>query len=127
MKLKEIAAAMLLFVMIASSVINVICINDMCLEMQTLIQNTADASEKEKWEEAQANAQKAIKLWEKKDSYTHIVLRHSEIDTLSDALFDLYAAVNEENSRQTAAVAKKVLYHLDSIAKMEMPSFGSIF
>lgn len=127
MKSKEIAAAVLLSVMILAAAVNVACINRLCGEISELVSKAADAARINDWDSAERFSDSAMTLWERKDSYTHVVLRHSEIDTLSDALFDYYAAICEKNGGQSTAAAKKVQYHIESISGMEMPSFGSVF
>ncbi len=127
MKTKEVAAAVLLAVMIIVAAVNVAAINRLCDELSEHIEKAFDSLRNGDWETTEYYSESAMTLWERKDSYTHIVLRHSEIDTLSDALFDFYAAVREKNGGQSSAAAKKVLYHIESISKMEMPSFGSVF
>ena len=127
MKSKEIAATVLLSAMIIASAINVACINRLCADMSELVEKATDAAGQNNWDSAESLSDSAMTLWERKDSYTHVVLRHSEIDILSDALFDFYAAVREKNGGQSSAAAKKVQYHIESISRMEMPSFGSVF
>ena len=99
MKIKEIAAAVLLSVMILAAAVNVACINRLCSEISELVSKAADAARMNDWDSAERFSDSAMTLWERKDRYTHVVLRHSEIDILSDALFDYYAAICEKNGR----------------------------
>ena len=116
---KEIFSISLLAVMLITAFINIWCINKLTDEMTVLITESADAAKAENWTRAEECAELAEKTWYEKDGYTHIVLRHSEIDTVSDALYEFLSYIYERDALGTASGAKKVIYHLDSIYKME--------
>ena len=70
---------------------------------------------------------KAIDRWLASDGYTHIFIRHSEIDAASDIFYDLRGDILAEDSEGAEADAEKLLYHLQSIYGMERISLKSIF
>lgn len=96
-------------------------------ELTQLVGTSTEAAKAGDWYKAEKYINKAIKTWKSKDSYTHIVLRHSEIDILSDALYEYMRDVLEKNEDTATASSKKLLYHLESLAQMERLRFGSIF
>lgn len=124
---KEIMAVSLLAAMMLTSIINIRCIEKLTNEISEIVGQSVEAAEAEDWLNAEINVRRAETMWNEKDGYTHIVLRHTEIDTVSDALYDLIKAIFENNSQSAAAEAEKVLYHLDSISRMEQLRLGSIF
>ena len=117
----------MLAVMLVTSLINIRSIEKLTNEISDIVSQSAEAAKKEDWLNAEVNIRRAETMWNEKDGYTHIVLRHTEIDTVSDALYDLIKAIYENSSETAAAEAEKVLYHLDSISRMEQLRLGSIF
>ena len=75
---------------------------------------------------AASEAEAAMTTWQSEADYVHIVLRQGEIDAVSDAFFDLLAALRSEDGQADAAYLC-VLYHLDSIARMDCPRLSGIF
>ena len=84
---KEIFAFVLLAAMIIASLINIGGIVKLTDSLTDTVSKSAEYAGREDWEKAIYYIEQAIKEWNDNDSYTHIVLRHSEIDTLSDALY----------------------------------------
>jgi len=71
-------------------------------------------------EEAEALLKNTSDKWLSLDGYTHIFIRHSEIDSATDAFFD---AIDSPSSGSYG----KLIAHLDSLMGMEKLSLGSIF
>ena len=124
---KEVFAIALLGALIAVSVLNIGGIVRLTDELTETVELASAAAENENWDSAEIQAEKAIASWKAKDSYTHIVLRHSEIDTLSDALYDFLNDIMDKNVGAAEASSQKVIYHLESISQMERLRLGSIF
>ena len=67
-----------------------------------------------------------MEAWHSAAEYTHIMLRQGEIDAVSDAFFDLSAALREGEEKSTDAYLR-LYYHLDSIERMDALRLSSIF
>ena len=96
----------------------------------TLCEMTGQAGElaaEEKFEEAAAALEEAIALWEGSESYTHIFIRHAEIDAASDAFYELQSAIFSHDADAAAAGCGKLLYHLRSMSSMEHVTVKSVF
>jgi len=124
---KELLAAGLLAAMLIAAFVNIHYICRLTGEVADLSALAEDAAVCGDWEGAARYAQRAIDRWSAADSYTHIVLRHGEIDAVSDALYDLLAETCAESSGSAEAAAQRAAYHLNSIAGMERIRFGSLF
>ena len=61
------------------------------------------------------------------DGYTHIFIRHSEIDSTTDAFFELMSDVRSGDAESAAGSYEKLLAHLSSLYTMERVTLGSIF
>ena len=68
----------------------------------------------------------ALERWLKADSYTHIFIRHSEIDSTADAFYELREVLLAEELEGCDAAYGKLRYHIISIQEMEHPRLGSI-
>ena len=124
---KELFALTLLGALIAVSLLNIGGIVKLTDELTRTVKLSSAAARSENWDSAEKQAEKAIASWKANDSYTHIVLRHSEIDALSDALYDFLYDIMDKNMGAAEASSQKVIYHLESISRMERLRLGSIF
>ena len=124
---KEIFSVCLISVMLIAALVNTYCINSLTTEMNGFIEESIEAIKKDDWEYAENQIKLAEKLWIDKKGYTHIVLRHSEIDTVSDALYDCVAYVRDQSVHAAVTAAQKVMYFLNSMYDMERVRFGSVF
>ena len=76
---------------------------------------------------ANTEMNKALDIWESEENYTHVFIRHSEIDTISDVLYDTLSAINNREKYDAEFLLQKLQHHLDTLVKMERISIGSIF
>ncbi|MCD8066065.1 MAG: DUF4363 family protein [Oscillospiraceae bacterium] len=70
---------------------------------------------------------RAADLWEAEEWYTHVFVRHTEVDAVSDAVYELLGSLLNEEWGETTGGYEKLRYHLESIRKLEHLSVGSIF
>ena len=75
---------------------------------------------------AVSEAEAAMELWQSEADYAHIVIRQGEIDAVSDAFFELLAALRSGEDEGEGSYLS-LLYHLDSLARMDHLRLSSIF
>ncbi len=75
---------------------------------------------------AASEAEAAMKLWQSKADYAHIVLRQEEIDAVSEAFFELLAELRSGDGESDTAYLN-ILYRLDGIGRMEHLRLSSVF
>ena len=68
----------------------------------------------------------ALDMWLGADGYTHIFIRHSEIDAISDSFYDLYDALLSGETDSLAPAYEKLIYHLESVNDIEHLSLRSL-
>lgn len=124
---REITAAALLLLLVFASLWNIRRIDALTGELETLLRRSEQAALDGSFPQAESIASDALARWLASDSYTHIFIRHSEIDSTSDAFYELLERVAEHDADGLPSAYEKLLYHLDSIASMEHVSIGSIF
>lgn len=121
---RELIAGVLMITLIALCALNIAHVDRLTAAMLDEIQLSREACERGDRESARGHFELALENWLSADAYTHIFIRHSEIDTLTDAFYDLLSSV--ENGDECSGAYEKLIYHLESIASMERISLGSI-
>ena len=124
---REIWAAMLLAILFAGSLWNIRAIDRLTDKIGQYLDRSEQAIASGDTASAEKELQTALDIWLKSDSYTHIFIRHPEIDGTADAFYEALQALMEgEDEKEISAQYDKLRYHLESISRMEHLSFGSI-
>lgn len=122
---RELAAGALLLLLMAGAWWNIHAVDTLTGEIMGDLDASQTAGEQGDHLAAQAALDKALNRWLEADSYTHIFIRHAEIDSTADAFYELQAQLLAGEGDSSAAY-DKLRYHLDSIHRMEHPSLGSV-
>ena len=122
---RELAAGALLLLLIAGAWWNIRAVDSLTGDILAGLDASQAAEEQGDNPGAQAALDAALNRWLEADSYTHIFIRHAEIDSTADAFYELQSQLLSGEGDSSAAY-DKLRYHLDSIQRMEHPSFGSI-
>lgn len=123
---REISASAILLLMLLFSLWNLRQIDTLTGEIEKLLHYSSAAAEQSDFTTAEDAALRALDIWLHADGYTHIFIRHPEIDSTSDAFYELLAAIGAHESDALGAAYGKLLYHLHSIDSMEHVSLGSL-
>ena len=122
---RELAAGTLLALLIAGAWWNIRAVDQITGEIMAGLDTAQAAEARGQPEEAREALDKALKRWLEADRYTHIFIRHAEIDSTADAFYELQSQLLSGEGDSSAAY-DKLRYHLESIRQMEHPSLGSI-
>ena len=112
---RELAAGLLLLALIGGAIYNIFYVGKLTRDISGDLYASQEALTAGNGERAEEYAERALQKWLGAEQYTHIFVRHSEIDATADAFYD---GIDKAYS--------KLLYHLSSIATMEQISLGSI-
>ena len=124
---KELFTALLLMGIFTACLINISYIGKLTGEINELISQSMELADRGEWKAAAKSAETAVNLWHAHDAYTHIVIKHADIDSATDALHDLLAEIYSESCGNVNGTALKARYHFECIYNMEKISFGSVF
>ena len=124
---REWTAAALLALLFALSLLNIAYLDRLIGEIGAELAVSQSLAESGRFVEAEQALDRAVTRWVEANSYTHIFLRHPEIDSTSDAFFELKQLLAEENAEGFPSAFDKLIYHLHSIDEMEHLRLGSIF
>lgn len=127
MKKREFTAVFVLAAMLLLSIWNLKKIDSLTDSIIVLLSKSQNDADNLDTRAALKALNDGLEIWLESDRYTHIFIRHSEIDSTTDAFYELKESLMGENSISTRAAYGKLRYHLESIDKMEHPSLGSIF
>lgn len=124
---KCILAAVLLAALIALSVWNIRYLDAFTGELNAGVELARRQWRDDNFPAAAETLRGTIDLWRSRDGYTHILIRHSEIDATSDVFYELLASVLEEDAAEAEAHSEMLFYHLSSILEMERVTLKSVF
>ena len=124
---KEHWAAALLILMLCGAVINVRYIEKKTEEITGLLEISRDYYNTGYYEMAEECLDSAIETWLDSDGYTHIAIRHTQIDSATDALYELKNEIESHEKGTADGAYGKIIAQLVSIAGMEHVTVGSIF
>ena len=123
---KEWIAAILLALLFAAALLNIACLDRLIGRIGEDVAHAQDLAGRGDFLAAEAALDTAIERWIAANSYTHIFIRHPEIDSTSDAFFELKELLAEENADGFPSAFDKLMYHLNSIDEMEHIRLGSV-
>lgn len=124
---KELFAAALLCLILVLALWNTREIGKLCGEIGDLVERSAAEAERENWQESQCLFDDALSLWRSRESYTGIVLRHTDLETLTDDFYELSEHLRTRDAPAALSAASLVREHLRGIAEIESFAIGSIF
>lgn len=124
---KEITALSLLILLFAGSLLNLYCLDKTIDGVKQEVDSSYDSFLSGDSTAAAEELEKAIMRWEDASTYTYIVVRHSEIDSTSEALFETLGLVKEGEHGEAEGAYRSLFYHLKNLVDMERVTLGSIF
>jgi hypothetical protein len=124
---KEIFAVGLLLFLITAAFLNLIYLRRFTDRLLGLADEAYRCTTVGQWEEAKNKAEEAVKIWSDSDSYTHILIRHSEVDGTSDAFCSLLGEMYKKNSGGAKGAYTALRQHIEGIYAMEKFSLKAIF
>lgn len=124
---RELVASALLLLLALGSWWNIRRVDSLTYELESRLEESENAAAQQRFDDAASYAEGALALWLESDGYTHIFIRHSEIDGASDAFYELTELIYQRDGDGLPSAYAKLKYHLDSIASMEHISLGSVF
>lgn len=124
---KEILAGAIFLVVILCVFLNIFFINKMMDELFELIDSSEASAMSEDWISAESSAEKAAEIWKKNEKYTHIVLRHSEVNETSEAFFNFLESIYTKDPGSVKGNTRLLKSRLQEIIDIESITVGSVF
>lgn len=124
---REIAAVLLLAALFGASFWNNRRLDALTNEVKQHLALSEKALRADDRDRAEAELDAAARIWTAAAHYTHIFLRHPELDNVSDAFFALRQGLLAGDGLELGAAFDLLRYHLECIDSMEHVSLGSVF
>ena len=124
---KEVLAVALLLSLMTIAIINLIYLKKFTNKLMGLADEAYGCVTVGQWEEAKKKAEETEKFWTSKEAYTHIAIRHSEINEASEAFYEMLSEFYKEDSGGAKGAWLAVKSNIQSIYGMEKLSIKSIF
>lgn len=123
---REIAALALLAALFSASFFNIRHLRGFTGGLASNVEASRSAFDAGDYGRAEALLRGALSEWEGAEGYTHIFIRHSEIDAASDAFCELLGSLAARDEG-AAGDYEKLLNRISSLYTMERLTLGSIF
>lgn len=124
---KEIAAAIILIALFAGVMVNIKVSGNIILSLEDDVTAAYESARNGDFDRAKPQLDAAIEHWMSLDGYTHIFMRHSEINSTTEAYFQLKSDIYAEDIGAAEGSYSLLMADLDSLMSMEQLSLGSIF
>ena len=124
---KELAAAIILALLLTGVMVNIRVASNIILSLKEDVTAAYQSAEKGDFDRAKPQLDAAVEHWMSLDGYTHIFIRHSEINSTTEAFFQLKSDIYAEDMGAVEGSYGLLISTLDSLMTMEQLSFGSIF
>ena len=124
---KGIAAAVLLLIMLIASLWNIRYVDRFTNELEQEIQTSRRLCLAKDFTGAREALNRAMARWEGERTYTRVIIRHAEIDSVSDAFFEVMILLDSRDRAAAEGAYGRLLEHVKSIDEMEQITLGSVF
>ncbi len=124
---KEFVALALLLLIIIGNIWNQRRLNGLISDLDDLTEEAYAASQAQNWSEAEAAARSAENRWSAENRYTHVFIRHTDIDALTEAFCDYRGAIAGHDEGNILGSFLRLSAGLHSLLDMETLSAGSVF
>ena len=124
---KELCTGVTLLLLLLAAFWNLIYLNNLMDQISEHIEYSLLYCSLEDYNAAYTETNKALDIWKNAESYTHVFIRHSDIDNFSDIFFDILSAIQNRDKYDAQQMLNKLQHCADSIVRMEMISPGSVF
>lgn len=123
---REFAAMALLLLLILGSIWNLRAADALVDQVAGSLDRTEQAALLGDYRAALSHLEAGKRAWNARESYTHIVFRHPDLDALQDAFSQLELLLRQEDEAWPAMLTL-LRYHLHMLDQMEHVSWGTIF
>ena len=125
MKKEWLACCTLLLIALGAAV-NIIYLRHMTLEIEVRLDAADAACTRQAYPEAEAALNQALDLWRSAEGYTHIFIRHSEVDATTESLYEAISDAKDHPAEVKTSI-RHLRHQLHELRSMDTPRWGSVF
>ena len=123
---REYTAMIILALLMLGAWLNLRHMDSLTERIEAKLELSQKAAEQGSMDISEKALRDALDMWLGADGYTHIFIRHSEIDAISDSFYDLYDALLNGETDALAPAYEKLIYHPESVNDIEHLSLRSL-
>lgn len=123
---KEILALILLGLLTVTAMLNGRYMKSITDETALLLQQTLESAKQGDMETAADSAKSAASTWKKYDTYTHMMLPHSDIKAVTEALITVNCAVTQSNIDELETDVQTAIFRLRAAAETDSLRLGTV-
>lgn len=123
---REILSLSFLGILIIFLTVNIFTLKSLSDEIMSHSENILELSEKGNWDEAEKRINDLKDIWEEKEGYVKIVLKHSEIDEITTRILCVYEEILSRDINEVKSSTKLLSTYLCSTISSELPSWSSV-
>ncbi len=123
---REYTAMIILAILMLGAWLNLRHMDSLTERIEAKLELSQKAAEQGSMDISEKALLDALDMWLGADGYTHIFIRHSEIDAISDSFYDLYDALLSGETDALTPAYEKLIYHLESVNDIEHLSLRSL-
>ena len=124
---KEIFAGLILVLMFAASVVNINYLEHFCDETVDIVDASLQYAESGNWPAAVHLAEQARDRWQRNRGYTHIFIRHTELDATTEAFHEYLTCLYGESADALHGLGLALKDRITAVLEMERVNLGTIF
>ena len=123
---REYTAMIILAILMLGAWLNLRHMDSLTERIEAKLELSQKAAEQGSMDISEKALLDALDMWLGADGYTHIFIRHSEIDAISDSFYELYDVLLRGETDALAPAYEKLIYHLESVNDIEHLSLRSL-
>ena len=123
---REYTAMIILAILMLGAWLNLRHMDSLTERIEAKLELSQKAAEQGSMDISEKALLDALDMWLGADGYTHIFIRHSEIDAISDSFYELYDALLSGETDALTPAYERLIYHLESVNDIEHLSLRSL-
>jgi hypothetical protein len=124
---KEFFAVGLLLFLFTAAIINLLYLRRFTDKLLGLADEAYRCAAVGEWEEAKKKAEEAEKIWSGLAGYTHVLIRHGEVDRASEAFCAMLGELYKKDGGGAKGAYICLKKHIEGIYGMEKLSLKTVF
>ena len=124
---KTLGAGILMLLLLGASAWNILYLDDLTGRLESQIDTSRTYWLAGDTEGAMDALDDALSDWHGAEGYTHIFIRHAEVDAVTDAFYNVMSALSGDDMVSAGSEYDRLKAHLQSIDSMEHVTIKSVF
>ena len=125
--MKSIGIALIILILIfASTMVHSFYIETFTNDLSALLEAAEQNAEQGDWEGAEKLTQTAHEKWDERDSYLHIMMRHSETDNIYTGFREVKEFIQCQEGGEYSAANARLIAALELLAEAEQLTLKNI-